>query len=78
MFILWFEEKKLMFILTCILVEYNMNRTLAESSKKMLYNRKMLLEKMQAHGEHTADTLDMYTFRQCTSRKKTVMELSTL
>ena len=45
-----------MFILTCILVEYNMNRTLAKSSKKMLYNRKMLLEKMQGHGEHTADT----------------------
>jgi len=38
----------------------------------------MLLEKMQAHGEHTADTSDMYTFRQWASRKKTVMELSTL
>jgi len=55
-----------------------MNRTLAKSSKKMLYNRKMLLEKMQAHGEHTTDTSYMYTFRQWASRKKTVMELSTL
>jgi hypothetical protein len=38
----------------------------------------MLLEKMQTHGEHTAGTSDMYTFRQWASGKKKVMELSTL
>ena len=63
MFILWFEEKKLMFILTCILVEYNMNRTLAESSKKCCT---------------IGRCSDMYTFRQWAIRKKIVMELSTL
>jgi len=40
-----------------------------------MYNRKMSLEKMQAHGEHTAGTSDMYTFIQWESRKKKVMEL---
>jgi len=36
----------------------------------MLYSRKLEQEKMEAPGEHAADTSYMYTFRRWASMKK--------
>jgi hypothetical protein len=45
----------------------------------MPYSRKLEQEKMEAPGEHAADTSYMYTFRQWASmKKKKLLEISNI